>query len=768
MKTTNVIYNINRIKTKKTSNKKKISYECIFHCPTNINDCINSIDMIDDKVVFGTLMGNVYLCRVDEKKLNKKNDEFLKINKKKENENRRSSSTENIENDESKIKLNNNNSNSKCDCIKLTINNNENNLSERNDEIANDDNVKIFNKKNKNNSNNNIAIILNNHSENNHSRKINNEINNDNKNYTNEENGNDEDENSNKYEKKLINKNMGKTSSQINGNIQINKDSKIFNEKQEQNKNNKTKNKDISFPQITKLIFRFKENIPCLEFENNDIIYISLGDLEVITFQNMSTFNMNDETSTYNYSKLRNYKLENDHIQYCENSTCMMGNACFLIVFTEFANFNNILEEKDIRYENKNLKTFEIVKGTIKLSNYVVPFDFDGDKFLFLDYLSKEERKISVFFTASKKPQYNYIIKNRKFGHISHMKLLPNNKIFLCRNNKECEIHLMNKNFDEIEKWVHLGEDVISCYIYLKNKKKLYGNINNKDSNKLNESDNNDDNEDDNEYSDEDNNEKSLDEINKNLLKLLENKALTGKASKKVFININQTINIATIQHNGDKTNKYSAKKNEKNLISSNGNENSYNHTESNQIIFNKKKLLRNNLHSLNPSFDNSSRREINFTVENKRFTSNRNSKTNSATKYNLLLTSDKKKKNSKNTLSSIEIYGKKRQNGIKNKLKKISIINGSDGNEEDQTIINNRENDIYSIYTLDKDGSVNVYNNKIQKNLFNLYNMNNIDSKFKKLEFFSVGFPYYIVANDIYYGITTDHGLFVISRNIE
>ena len=123
----------------------------------------------------------------------------------------------------------------------------------------------------------------------------------------------------------------------------------------------------------------------------------------------MSTFNMNDETSTYNYSKLRNYKLENDHIQYCENSTCMMGNACFLIVFTEFANFNNILEAKDIRYENKNLKTFEIVKGTIKLSNYVVPFDFDGDKFLFLDYLSKEERKISVFFTASKKPQYNYI-----------------------------------------------------------------------------------------------------------------------------------------------------------------------------------------------------------------------------------------------------------------------------------------------------------------------------------------------------------------------
>ena len=41
------------------------------------------------------------------------------------------------------------------------------------------------------------------------------------------------------------------------------------------------------------------------------------------------------------------------------------------------------------------------------------------------------------------------------------MKLLPNNKIFLVRNNKECEIHLMNKGFDTIEKLIHLGEEVI-------------------------------------------------------------------------------------------------------------------------------------------------------------------------------------------------------------------------------------------------------------------------------------------------------------------
>ena len=664
MKTNNVIYNINRTKTKIIYNEKKIPYDCIFHCPTNINDCINSIDIIDDKIVFGTLMGNVYLCRVDEKKLNKKNNnDFQKIIKK---ENKKSFSTENIENDESNIKLNNNNSNSKCDCIKLEINNNDNYLSEHSENA--DDNVKIFNKKNKNN---HININLNNDNiENNHlTIKLNNYDYNENKNFTNEENVKDEDENSNKYEKKLINKNMGKKSFQKNGNIQINKDSKYFNEKQEQNIKRKTKNKNMNFPQVTRLIFRFKENIPCLQFENNDIIYISLGDLEVITFQNMSTFNMNDESSTYNYSKLRNYKYENDHIQYCENCTCMMGNACFLIVFTEFANFNDELQEKEIKYENKNLKTFEIIKGTIKMSNYVVPFDFDGDKFLFLDYLSKEERIISVVFTVTKKAQYNYIIKNRDYGHISHMKLLPSNKIFLCRNNKECEIHLMNNNFDEIEKWMHIGEDVISCYIFIKNKKNiLYDNINNKENNKLSQS-NNDNEGEENEDNYEDD-EKSENSIKKNILKLLENKGVIKNGSKIGLINTNQTINNAIVKPNIDKENKFSSRKNIKILISSNGNENSNNHNQNSEAIFNKKSLLKNNIHSLNPSFDNSSRREINFTTENKKFTIHVNSKANSVAKYNLL-TSDKKKKNSKNTVSSIEIYGKKKKNGIKKKLKK-------------------------------------------------------------------------------------------------
>ena len=64
------------------------------------------------------------------------------------------------------------------------------------------------------------------------------------------------------------------------------------------------------------------------------------------------------------------------------------------------------------------------------------------------------------------------------------------------------------------------------------------------------------------------------------------------------------------------------------------------------------------------------------------------------------------------------------------------------------------------------KKRSVNTFNNKKQKTLFNIYNIKNIEDKYKKLEFFSVGFPYFIVINELYFCITTDHGLFVITKN--
>ena len=53
------------------------------------------------------------------------------------------------------------------------------------------------------------------------------------------------------------------------------------------------------------------------------------------------------------------------------------------------------------------------------------------------------------------------------------MKLInkDDNKIFLCRNNNNCEIHSLDENFTCIESWKHIGSDNISSFVYIKESK---------------------------------------------------------------------------------------------------------------------------------------------------------------------------------------------------------------------------------------------------------------------------------------------------------
>ena len=64
---------MNKIITKKNNifrnTKKKHKYKCIFHYKLTQNDCINSIDIIDDKIIVGTIMGDENLLRVDKNNL---------------------------------------------------------------------------------------------------------------------------------------------------------------------------------------------------------------------------------------------------------------------------------------------------------------------------------------------------------------------------------------------------------------------------------------------------------------------------------------------------------------------------------------------------------------------------------------------------------------------------------------------------------------------------------------------------------------------------
>ena len=557
--------------------KKK--YKCIFHCPITINDCINSIDLKEDKVIIGTLMGDVFLCRVDESKLYPKNN----IKKKKPH-----LSIKKIleEDDDSNINLNR-----KLDYIKLSINKDVDEISKTN----------FFNSDKKNNK---ICLNINN---------------------------------------------------------------------------------IIKFPKITQIINRSRENIPCVEFESNDIINICIGDLEIIHLENMSQFNKNDKNSTYSFSKLRNYKTENEHIQNCETVTCMLKNSCFLIIFTNYGEFLEKLEFSVVKYENKNLISSEIIKGEIYLSNFVVPFDFDGDLFLFLDYKSKDQRIISVEYTSSLKQRFDYLITEENFGHISHMKLLTKEKILIVRNDKIFEIRYLNENLDIIEKWEHLGDDIINICFIINENNKLRDELINEESNINNISINNI-----NIYED---------NLDINTVALFKKRIKEIKSSK--FSNLINTNN----QTANKRINNISRmKKNKKNIIM---NDPSF-FVKASKII---------------TSLRHKEKKENNILIQTetsikKRNNNNDNKKKFYSLDYKILIDNDNKyryeeKKNrndkKKYSLSSIEIYDKNSKNAINDE--KIE-----DNSYENKTIIQDRnDNKEYVIIALDNNGGIYLYYNDIK-----------------------------------------------------
>ena len=413
--------------------------------------------------------------------------------------------------------------------------------------------------------------------------------------------------------------------------------------------------KKNNIPKIYKLISGCIENICCISLVN-DILNFSIGDKEIIHCEKITSFFGNDLSMSYNFKRISIYDSEKNHNDFCENCSCLMSKNNFLIVYSYYSDFNWPLRFNQIKYDNRNLKTLEIISGFIEMSNYNVPFDFDGDKFLYIEYYDESIRCINIYNTLSKKKYLSYLI-DKKFGHISHMKLLPNDCIFLCRNLFICEIYKYNSNITDDES--NNNFILINMWVHNKNKEIISSNI----------------------Y------------------------VLGNKTS------------------NEYKNNKIKSENSNKNEI----------HKNSNKKKENKKGIKKNNiLHNL-INDDN------NFSID-------------SSVSKNKILDFCK---------SNDEILNVENK---ENELKKEGELNENEIKNEGS----------YYIITLDIDGNFNLfYNNKennieIKITLFNLYKIKNISNNSKNLSFFSVGFPYYITMNEFYYIITTDNGIFVISKSKE
>ena len=604
----NVDFNSN--KGIKVKHSKKYIYKFIFLCPINKLDCVNSMDIYDDLLIYGTIMGNLQLCHIDKDYLYPK----TKINKlliKDEEDKKSDISDKNTDKNSEDKKLD------KISPIRLN---------------------KYKEKENLNFSDNNVDS---------HYNLTYSNINN----MNNEVEENNSDNLSNKLNTKKIFKTKNLNKIEKTQKEKENSEEVIYTNKIENLENLENLDQSpIPFPQITNLISQAGENISCVAFQTKDRIVISVGDEVLFKMEKISTLNTNNPESKFDYIKSDNYQNKTLHLINCENSVCFLTPNNFLLLNMSLADFSTTqIKQEEINYVNKNLKVFhkqETTKGVIESNNFTIPFDFDGVRFLYLEFFEEDLRKINVYDTINQ----DYIFKteiNKNFGHISYMKFYSTDKIFLVRKYILCEIYEMynDDNFILVEKWEHIGKEIIAVQIYLEGSK------------------------------------------------------LSDEFSEDKLSNDND---------------------------------------ESNNISFNvdekeDEKIINIKLKNMNQI--NSSSRELK--IRHKQELSNDILNKNEIEIFN--------KKNYKDEILDLNIYKKYGKN------KKINLDKKNQKN--------------YFVATLDINGNFNLYKNKKNKILFNLYNFEDIEQKYKDEEFFFFGFPYYITMNSKYICISTDQGIFVVKK---
>ena len=312
---------------------KSFQYKCVLHCPLNSNDCVNSIDIFNNYIVYGTLMGNISFYRLEEEK-----------NLKKLYHNDRNINCLSINNANTILsnKINNRYLND--------LNKTDSNISGNKDIILKEDNPK--------------EIILN-------------------VNATNKFNSKDLKEKNNKKKSEKGNPECIKILNQKIGDRQSTDNLSSANFQSKIKDNN-----EFLYPDKIELVQGALENICCISLYN-DILNFSIGDAEIIHCEKITSFYGNDLTMAHKFRRTNIYDSEQTHNEYCENCYCLMSTNNFLILFSFYCDFNWPLKINSIKYQNRNLNTDELANGFIDMSNYNVPFDFDGDNFLYLEYYSR-------------------------------------------------------------------------------------------------------------------------------------------------------------------------------------------------------------------------------------------------------------------------------------------------------------------------------------------------------------------------------------------
>ena len=220
---------------------------------------------------------------------------------------------------------------------------------------------------------------------------------------------------------------------------------------------------------LIKISEKEDEHIIATQIRKNKL-YIGVGDEKIIIVEKNQKNNNNE------IKEVLNYEDDSDHFKVCERTFCMLkDNFLFSIELNipkdedKTANINQC----DWRITNiENKKSFN---HHIDISNYWVPFDFDGKLLIFVEFLSEDERTFDIYSCFEKKyfKKIKLYDEEDYIGHISHAKFFgeKNKKIFLVHSYKKCQIR--NIEFKLIKEFEHIGKEIIACDIYYRSKGNL-------------------------------------------------------------------------------------------------------------------------------------------------------------------------------------------------------------------------------------------------------------------------------------------------------
>ena len=211
------------------------------------------------------------------------------------------------------------------------------------------------------------------------------------------------------------------------------------------------------------------ENISGISFSNDEYsFFVAIGDEQVLKFPS-------DTSIIGPIKRILNYPNEKEHNIHCENSFIFIySNFLFKILLSPLEERNITIVNYNADFEIKNLNNEYCEKGTFNMTNYSVPLDFDSHFFVWVEFLSELEKKLCVANLDNLKEKPIKKLFKRDFGHISHCKIYPKNKIFLVRNYNICEIREINNDFSLVNSFISFGDEVYAVDIFFEHEQSFF------------------------------------------------------------------------------------------------------------------------------------------------------------------------------------------------------------------------------------------------------------------------------------------------------